>query len=173
MKNPTKFTLSFLLISLTLTTAALAAPPTPASIEAILSTNGSQQSLESTLSGVEGKMRQEINKAIFQSNGGPITPAQKLAIDKAAPQVTKVMQTEMGWDKMKLAYTKIYQDALTQEEVNRLASLYKDPAYMALMQKMVNINLKSAQAIQAKLPIIQQKIEPILEKAVQEALAAK
>ena len=170
MKTP----FNFLLISLTLaTTSVFAAPPTPASIEAILATNGAQQSLETTLAGVEGRMRQEINKAIFQNNGGPITPAQKLAIDKAAPQVTKVMQTEMGWDKMKLAYTKIYQDALTQEEVNKLASLYKDPAYMALMQKMVNINLKSAQAIQAKLPIIQQKIEPILEKAVQEALAAK
>ena len=163
-----------LIISLTMSAASVfAAPPTAASIEAILSTNGSQQSLESTLAGVEGRMRQEINRQLFTHNGGPITPAQKLAIDKAAPQVTKVMQTEMGWDKMKLAYTKIYQDALTQEEVNRLASLYKDPSYMALMQKMVNINIKSAQAIQAKLPIIQQKIEPILEKAVQEALAAK
>ena len=155
------------------TVTAFAAPPTAASIEAILSTNGSQQSLESTLAGVEGRMRQEINKAIFQSNGGPITPAQKLAVDKAAPQVTKVMQTEMGWDKMKPAYTKIYQDALTQEEVNRLAALYKDPSYMALMQKMVGINIKSAQTIQAKLPVIQQKIEPILEKAVQEAIGAK
>lgn len=152
---------------------AQAAPPSASSIEAILSNNGSQQSLESTLAGVEGRMRQEINKAIFQSNGGPITPVQKLAVDKAAPQVTKVMQTEMGWDKMKATYTKIYQDALTQEEVNRLAALYKDPAYMALMQKMVDINIKSAQAIQAKLPIIQQKIEPILEKAVEEALKTK
>jgi hypothetical protein len=152
---------------------AFAAPPSAASIEAILSTNGSQQSLESTLAGVEGRMRQEINRQLFTHNGGPITPAQKLAVDKAAPQVTKVMQSEMGWDKMKVAYTKIYQDALTQEEVNRLAALYKDPAYMTLMQKMVDINIKSAQAIQAKLPVIQQKIEPILEKAVQEALTAK
>jgi hypothetical protein len=152
---------------------AFAAPPSAASIEAILSTNGSQQSLESTLAGVEGRMRQEINRQLFTHNGGPITPAQKLAVDKAAPQVTKVMQSEMGWDKMKAAYTKIYQDALTQEEVNRLAALYKDPAYMALMQKMVDINIKSAQAIQSKLPVIQQKIEPILEKAVQEALTAK
>ena len=162
------------LISLSLAaTSVFAAPPTPSSIEAILSTNGAQQSLESTLAGVEGRMRQEINRQLFTHNNGPITPAQKLAVDKAAPQVTKVMQTEMGWDKMKAAYTKIYQDALTQEEVNRLAALYKDPAYMALMQKMVDINIKSAQAIQAKLPVIQQKIEPILEKAVQEALAAK
>ena len=162
------------LISLSLAaTSVFAAPPTPSSIEAILSTNGAQQSLETTLAGVEGRMRQEINRQLFTHNNGPITPAQKLAVDKAAPQVTKVMQTEMGWDKMKAAYTKIYQDALTQEEVNRLAALYKDPAYMALMQKMVDINIKSAQAIQAKLPVIQQKIEPILEKAVQEALAAK
>ena len=165
---------SLLAIILSVTAAStFAAPPTPTSIEAILSTNGAQQSLESTLAGVEGKMRQEINRQLFTHNNGPITPAQKLAVDKAAPQVTKVMQTEMGWDKMKAAYTKIYQDALTQEEVNRLAALYKDPAYMALMQKMVDINIKSAQAIQAKLPVIQQKIEPILEKAVQEALAAK
>ena len=165
---------SLLAIILSFTAAStFAAPPTPTSIEAILSTNGAQQSLESTLAGVEGKMRQEINRQLFTHNNGPITPAQKLAVDKAAPQVTKVMQTEMGWDKMKAAYTKIYQDALTQEEVNRLAALYKDPAYMAMMQKMVDINIKSAQAIQAKLPVIQQKIEPILEKAVQEALAAK
>ena len=166
--------LNLLLISLTLaTTSVFAAPPTPASIEAILATNGAQQSLETTLAGVEGRMRQEINKAIFTHNGGPITPTQKLAIDKAAPQVTKVMQQEMGWGKMKLAYIKIYQDALTQEEVNRLAALYKDPSYMALMAKMVDINIQSAQAIQAKLPIIQQKIEPILEKAVQEAIGGK
>ncbi|MEQ1639083.1 MAG: DUF2059 domain-containing protein [Methylococcales bacterium] len=166
--------LKLLLIALTCaSTAAFAAQPTPSSIEAILSTNGAQQSLESTLAGVEGKMRQEINKAIFTHNNGPITPAQKLAVDKAAPQVTKVMQTEMGWDKMKLAYIKIYQDSLSQEEVNRLAALYKDPAYMALMQKMVAVNIKSAQAIQAKLPIIQQKIEPILEAAVKEAIGVK
>jgi hypothetical protein len=170
MKTPFKP----LLISLTLSAATVfAAPPTAASIEAILSTNGSQQSLESTLAGVEGRMRQEINRQLFTHNNGPITPTQKLAIDKAAPQVNKVMQDEMGWNKMKQAYTKIYQDALTQEEVNRLAALYKDPAYMALMTKMVDINIKSAQAIQAKLPIIQQKIEPILEKAVQEAIGGK
>ena len=168
MKTP----LLTLILAFTAATA-FAAPPSASSIESILSTNGSQQSLESTLAGVEGRMRQEINRQLFTHNGGPITPAQKLAIDKAAPQVTKVMQLEMGWDKMKAAYTKIYQDALTQEEVNRLAALYKDPAYMALMQKMVDINIKSAQAIQAKLPIIQQKIEPILEKAVQEAIGAK
>jgi hypothetical protein len=170
MKTPFKP----LLISLTLSAATVfAAPPTASSIEAILSTNGSQQSLESTLAGVEGRMRQEINRQLFTHNGGPITPTQKLAIDKAAPQVNKVMQDEMGWNKMKQAYTKIYQDALTQEEVNRLAALYKDPAYMALMNKMVQINIQSAQAIQAKLPIIQQKIEPILEKAVQEAIGGK
>ena len=156
-----------------LSSTVQAAPPTTTSIEAILSTNGSQQSLESTLAGVEGRMRQEINRQLFTHNGGPITPTQKLAIDKAAPQVNKVMQDEMGWNKMKQAYTKIYQDALTQEEVNRLAALYKDPAYMALMAKMVDINIKSAQAIQAKLPVIQQKIEPILEKAVQEAIGGK
>jgi hypothetical protein len=169
-----KTSLKFLPIILSFTAATtFAAPPTPASIEAILSTNGSQQSLESTLAGVEGRMRSEINRQLFTHNGGPITPAQKLAVDKAAPQVNKVMQDEMGWNKMKQAYTKIYQDALTQEEVSRLAALYKDPAYMALMQKMVDINIKSAQAIQAKLPIIQLKIEPILEKAVQEAIGAK
>lgn len=62
-----------LLIALSLaTTAAFAAPPSASSLEAILSTNGSQQSLETTLAGVEGKMRQEINKTIFTHNNGPI-----------------------------------------------------------------------------------------------------
>ena len=147
MKTP----LLTLILAFTAATA-FAAPPSASSIESILSTNGSQQSLESTLAGVEGRMRQEINRQLFTHNGGPITPTQKLAIDKAAPQVNKVMQEEMGWNKMKQAYTKIYQDALTQEEVNRLAALYKDPAYMALMTKMVDINIKSAQAIQPSCP---------------------
>ena len=83
------------------------------------------------------------------------------------------MQEEMGWAKMKPAYAQIYQEALSQEEAARLLTLYKDPSYMALMQKLVTINQKSAQAIQAKLPVIQQKIEPILEKAVKEAIGEK
>jgi hypothetical protein len=118
-------------------------------------------------------MRAEINRQLFTHNNGPVTAAQKAAIDKAAPQVTKVMQEEMGWAKMKPAYAQIYQEALSQEEAARLLTLYKDPSYMALMQKLVTINQKSAQAIQAKLPVIQQKITPILEKAVQEAIGAK
>jgi hypothetical protein len=59
----TRFLLTATAIIISFTSAtAYAAPPTAASIEAILSTNGSQQSLESTLAGVEGRMRQEINR---------------------------------------------------------------------------------------------------------------
>ncbi len=67
------------ILSLLLSAAAVtaqAAPPSASSIEAILSTNGAQQSLESTLVGVEGRMRSEINRQLFTHNGGPITPAQ-------------------------------------------------------------------------------------------------
>jgi hypothetical protein len=150
-----------------------AAQPTPASIDSLLIASGAQSALETTLLGVEAKMRAEINRQLVTQNNGPVTQAQKIAVDKAVPGVNKVMQEEMGWSKMKPVYTKIYQEALTQEEANRLAALYKDPAFMALMQKMAAINLKSAQAIQGRLPVIQQRIEPILEKAVKEALEAK
>ena len=168
------FPLKLLLITLTLAaTSVFAAPPTPATLDALLAASGAQPALESTLSGVETRMRAEINRQLFTHNNGPVTAAQKAAIDKAAPQITKVMQEEMGWAKMKPAYAQIYQEALSQEEAARLLTLYKDPSYMALMQKLVTINQKSAQAIQAKLPVIQQKIEPILEKAVKEAIGEK
>ena len=168
------FPLKLLLITLTLAaTSVFAAPPTPATLDALLAASGAQPALESTLNGVETRMRAEINCQLFTHNNGPVTAAQKAAIDKAAPQITKVMQEEMGWAKMKPAYAQIYQEALSQEEAARLLTLYKDPSYMALMQKLVTINQKSAQAIQAKLPVIQQKIEPILEKAVKEAIGEK
>ncbi|MEI2812397.1 MAG: DUF2059 domain-containing protein [Burkholderiaceae bacterium] len=168
------FPLKLLLITLTLAaTSVFAAPPTPATLDALLAASGAQPALESTLNGVETRMRAEINRQLFTHNNGPVTAAQKAAIDKAAPQITKVMQEEMGWAKMKPAYAQIYQEALSQEEAARLLTLYKDPSYMALMQKLVTINQKSAQAIQAKLPVIQQKIEPILEKAVKEAIGEK
>ena len=167
-----QITLTFIL-AFTAATSAVAAPPTAATLDALLSASGSQPALENTLAGVETRMRAEINRQLFTHNNGPVTPAQKIAVDKAAPQVNKVMQEEMGWAKMKPAYAQIYQEALSQEEAARLLALYKDPSYMALMQKLVTINQKSAQAIQAKLPVIQQKITPILEKAVQEAIGAK
>ena len=168
------FPLKLLLITLTLAaTSVFAAPPTPATLDALLAASGAQPALESTLNGVETRMRAEINRQLFTHNNGPVTAAQKAAIDKAAPQITKVMQEEMGWAKMKPAYAQIYQEALSQEEAARLLTLYKDPSYMALMQKLVTINQKSAQAIQAKLPVIQQKIEPILEKADKEAIGEK
>lgn len=150
---------------------AQAAGPSTTSVEQLVAINGAQKALETAVAGIENQVRSQIVASLLQQNGGrPLTPQQQTAVDKAVPGIGVVLRQEMGWPKMKDAYIKLYQDQLSQAEVERLIKLYQDPSYVTLMQKMGVINQQSAQLVSQKLPAITQRIQPVLEDALKQAL---
>lgn len=151
--------------------AAQTARASAASVEKLVAINGAQKALEQAVGGIEVQVRQQIVTSLLQQNGGaPLNAQQQTAVDKAVPGIGVVLRREMGWPRLKDPYIRLYQAQLSQDEVNRLIKLYEDPGYQALMQKMQTVNLESAQLIQRQLPGILQKIQPVLEDALKDAL---
>lgn len=144
------------------------------SVEKLVSLNGAQKSLEVAVAGIEAQVRNQVVASLMQQNGGfPLTPQQQVAVDKAIPGIGTVMRQEIGWQRMKEPYLKLYQGQLTQAEVDRLIKLYQDPSYVSLMQKMQAVNQQSAQLVAQQLPVITQRIQPVLEDALRQALQTK
>jgi hypothetical protein len=136
--------------------------------------NGLKTGLENAATGIQTRMQQSMLQAILAENKGtPISAAQRQAMDKITPPVTAILKEELSFQKLKPEFMALYQQSLTQEEVNQLNALYKQPGYVALMQKMQGINEKAAMTIQQKLPTIIKRIEPVLEKGIQEVLDKK
>ena len=153
---------------------AFAAPPTVASIEALLVANNTKQALDTANAGIMTRMQQEMVRSVIAENrGAPPTAQQRQAMDKVSPEVGKILREELSFEKVKPEYIVLYQQQYTQEEVDKLLALSKDPVYAALMRKAQAVNERSAQIMAGKLPVILKKIEPVLEKSLKEVLGEK
>ena len=174
MKHIARHTALLALLGLLSLPAAWAAGASAASVEKLVAINGAQKALETAVAGIENQVRQQVVASLLQQNGGrPLTTQQQVAVDKAVPGIGVVLRQEMGWPRMKDAYIKLYQEQLSQEEVDRLIKLYQDPGYVAVMQKMQVINQQSALLVSQKLPTITQRIQPVLEDALKQSLETK
>lgn len=153
------------------TAMAQSSPASVAAIEKLLAVNGAQKALEAAVSGIEVQVRQQVITNLLQQNGGkPLTPPQQVAVDKAVPGIGIVLRQELGWARLKEPYIKLYQAQLSGPEVERLTQLYQDPAYVRLMEKMQLINTQSAQLVAQRMPVILQRIQPVLEDALKQAI---
>lgn len=151
-----------------------AAKATASAVEKLLAANGAQKALETAVGGIEAQMRQQVIAALVQQNAGQALSAQQqAAVDKAVPGIGAVMRQELGWARLKEPYVKLYQEQLTPAEVERLTQLYQDPAYVTLMEKMQAINVQSAQLVAQRMPVILQRIQPVLEDALKQSQSAR
>jgi uncharacterized protein len=154
--------------------SAFAAPPTAQSVETLILNNGLKSGLDNAATGIQTRMQQSMLQAVLAENKGtPISSGQRAAMDKVTPPVTAILKEELSFEKLKPDFMALYQQNLTQEEVNQLIALYKQPGYVDLMRKMQVIHEKVAVTIQQKLPVIIKRIEPVLEKGIQEVLDKK
>jgi len=148
-----------------------ASPASAAAVEKLLQANGAQKALETAVGGIEAQVRQQVVAALLQQNGGkPLTPPQQVAVDKAVPGIGIVLRQELGWARLKDPYIKLYQSQLNGAEIERLTKLYQDASYVSLMEKMQVINVQSAQLVAQRMPQIMQRVQPVLEDALKQAL---
>jgi len=160
--------------ALSLSTAHAAQPsgtPSAASVEQLVQLNGAQKALEQATANMQNQIRQQVQFSLQQQNGGqPLSAVQQAAVDKVVPGVVAVLRDELSWAKLKPGYVRLYQEQLTQAEVNRLIALYQDPAYVQLMQTMQGLNQRSAQMVTDRVPAIVQRITPVVERSLRQVL---
>ncbi len=77
-------------------------------------------------------IRQVIAQGAANKN---LTAEQRRRLGTIPAEVATIFKEKMSWARMKPLYTKVYQDAFTQEEIDGLIAFYRSPAGAAFVEK--------------------------------------
>lgn len=149
---------------------ALAAPPTEASIDELLTITQSEKMLETVFTNTDALMHQSLAE---MTAGEKLSEKQQQIIDSATAGFLQVVRDEMSWAKMRPLYVQLYQESFTQEEIDGLVNFYKSPAGAAFVQKMPAVVQRSMVMMQSRMGPMMQKMRAVMQKAVEDAKAAQ
>ncbi len=77
-------------------------------------------------------------------------------------QILDAISTRVSWDKMKPAYTKLYADAFTEQEIDGILAFYKSPPGQAMLTKMPDLASKSLDMAQQQMAGLYPEIRRIV-----------
>ena len=147
-----------------------AAPPSAASIDELFKVT----KMESMVDGMYAQIDQMTKSMSKQALGDiKLTPEQEKRAAAVSADVQKLMREEMGWQKLKLDFSRIYSESLSQDEIDGLIAFYKSAAGQAFTNKMPLIMQKSMAVTEAKMVELMPKMTAIFTAAAEEAKAAK
>lgn len=149
--------------------ACLAAPPTTASIEDLLTTSNMESMMTSMYSIMEDSMRNSVQQAVA---GKTLTPEQQKAVDRIPARAMEVMREEFSWAKLKPMFVQVYQETLTQEDVDGLLAFYRSPAGRTMIEKMPAVMQRTSAIMQAQLPALVGKLQAAIAEELQAVMVA-
>jgi len=109
--------------------------------------------LQEQLDGMMGNMTQEILK------GKSITPEQQKALDVFRAKVVKIQKDEISWETVEPKITEIYQNTLSQQDVDGIIAFYQTPAGQSFVKKMPEIMQQTMMMMQTTMVPMLKKIE--------------
>lgn len=145
---------------------AHAAPPSDASIAALLSVTKSDKMLETMYANMEQMIRQSMQQA---SMGKTLTAEQKRVMELAPARIAKLMREEITWASMEPAIVKVYRDSFDQAEVDGLIAFYQSPVGQSFVNKMPLVMQRSMEASQAQLQAFMPKLQQAMADVMKEA----
>jgi hypothetical protein len=116
-----------------------------------------------------GQIRQLMDQSVSTAlQGHQLTADQQKVLDEMTDDIIDVMEEELDWDILEPLYIRIYQNALTEGEVQGMIEIYKTPAGQAMIKKLPLI-------MQETMLNMQQRMGPMMEKlqAIQQRSLAK
>lgn len=149
---------------------AQAAPPSTESIEALLTITKSERLMDSAYANLEPVMRQSMAQALKDKH---LNAAQQKIIDSAPARFAAVFREEMTFAKLKPLMVQMYQESFSQEEIDGLASFYKSPAGVAMIEKMPIVMQKTMTMMQTMMPPMLERFGAVMEALLNEVKAAQ
>jgi uncharacterized protein len=164
----------FATVALTLTlvpfaSSALAAAPSPESIEKLLLVTKTDKMIDSMLQGMESMM---TNMAEKSRSAGEDTAEAKAVRAASVKKLMPIMKEELSFEKLKSMYVQIYSESFTQEEIDGLVAFYNSPAGIAFVNKMPMVMQRSMTLTQERMGPMMQKIEQAMKKLAEETAAS-
>jgi len=148
--------LTAMLVLLLGATVASAAPASSESVEALLEITQTETTMNNMYADVEKALDQQMAQIMLQARPND---AQREALEAMQRDIRSALKNELSWASLKPAYVQLYQESLTQEEVDGLLEFYRTPSGQALIHKMPVIARKS-------IALSQEKVRPLVARLV-------
>lgn len=158
-------TLAAVLCLLLAPLAALAAPPSPASIERLLALTEAEKNLEGAQRYSEQMMQEMMRE---QNQRRMLSPDAQNRMRDVMQKSAQAMREEMSWANMKPLMARIYAESFTQEELDGLIAFYESPAGRAFTRKMPVVMEKSMMLMQERMGPLMQRMEARMREAMAE-----
>src|SRR3954462_4716252 len=94
---------------------ALAAAPTAESLDALFEVTRASALVDSLSATIDQNMRASMEQSIA---GQKLTDAQRKVLDNMTQKSLQIVREEITWAKLKPLYVGIYQQSLTQEDID-------------------------------------------------------
>jgi len=144
------------------TFSAMAAEPTDASIEKMLTLTKAESLMDSLYANMEQSMRQGM---LHAAAGKQLTEEQRRVIESVPKKFAEVVREELSWANLKPMYIKIYKESFDQEDVDGLIAFYSSKAGQAYVNKMPG-------AMQKSMAFVQERMKPLIGKMAEAMKAA-
>ena len=135
------------------------AAASPESVERLMQV----MKVQSQLDAVYAQTLPMMQNAMRQSLAGRMDAgdAERL-FNNVMPRVNAILREELGWTKLKPGFAAIYGETFTQQEVDGLIAFYEGPIGQALVAKTPQLTQRSFQ-------MMQERMGPVMQKAMQVA----
>jgi hypothetical protein len=135
---------------------ASATPATSESVEALLAITQMEAAVNGLYADVDKALDQQMTQMMSQARP---SDAQREALEAMQRDIRAALRNELSWASLRPAYVQLYQESLTQEEVDGLLEFYRTPSGQALIHKMPIIMRKS-------IALSQDKVRPLVARLV-------
>ncbi len=148
---------------------AVAAQPSEASVRQLLEVTNASSLIGSMHQQVEGQIERQVQMAF---RGQQPNEQQRQAIEKLRKDVNQLLTSEVTWAKVEPVSIRIYQETLTQQEVDAMLEFYDTPAGQAMIHKMPQVVGKTLQQVQEQMRSLGPKMQQLQQGFVAQLKAA-
>lgn len=164
MANPRLLSISFLLVVLLAPLSADEASRAAKVEEFFRLTR-----MESTYSQMMDLIRRQTGAQFVQQlTGVQLPPQYQKDLEDFQSDVFALMDSEMGWERMKPEYIRLYAEAYTEEELDAIVAFYRTPAGQSMVAKTPALMEKSSVLSQAKMALIAPKVQERMQTFVRQ-----
>lgn len=169
-ENHMKKIVSACCLLLALSTSALAAPPSDASLSQLMAITNMKQMLTDTYAQIDAMMESMVKQDL---KGKRITPAQQTALNNLEKKMSALFKKEYTWEKLEPKFREIYKGSFTQEEVDGMITFYQSPAGEAVIKKMPVVMQHTMEFMQSEVQTLMPQMQKIQQEFTAELKAAE
>ncbi|QCF27614.1 DUF2059 domain-containing protein [Hydrocarboniclastica marina] len=154
-----------MLITLLLSTSALAAPPTTESVIKLLNVTGSKAQVETMHVELEKYLAASIKDAAQQYR---LSPSEEKKVASLIETMMEELRAEISWEKMSSLFVQVYAESFSQEEIDNLIAFYESPTGQMFVAKVPQVMQRSMALMQQRMKPTLQKIQAKVQRELQE-----